>query len=107
MDGCKDGWKLACVGLAAWIGCIASSPGRGGAADGRAVTPVNQVLTPAGRQVELPGLRAMQGSEPYPEWATLAAQATDVRRRLGPALHVTEAFTITGLAYEKWYEQQR
>jgi hypothetical protein len=57
MDGCKDGWKLACVGLAAWIGCIASSPGRGGAADGRTVTPFNQVLTPAGRQVELPGLR--------------------------------------------------
>ncbi len=29
----------------------------GRAADGRTVTPVNQVLTPAGRQVELPGLR--------------------------------------------------
>ena len=29
----------------------------GRAADGRTITPVNQVLTPAGRQVELPGLR--------------------------------------------------
>jgi DNA-binding beta-propeller fold protein YncE len=66
MDGCKDGWKLVSVGLAAWIGCITSSPGPGGAADvepvgraadGRTVTPVNQVLAPAGRQVELPGLR--------------------------------------------------
>ena len=29
----------------------------GRATDGRTITPVNQVLTPMGRQVELPGLR--------------------------------------------------
>ena len=61
-----DGRTLVVWGLAAWIGGHAVLPGQGlaadveavgRAADGRTVTPVNQVLTPAGRQVELPGLR--------------------------------------------------
>ena len=60
------GRTLAWWGLAALVAGLAGSRGNGRAAeiepvgraaDGRTVTPVNQVLTPAGRQVELPGLR--------------------------------------------------
>ncbi len=49
-----------------WLGCfLFASLGRAGDsetvgrhADGRVVLPVNQVITPAGKQIELPGMRA-------------------------------------------------
>jgi len=47
--------------MLAFVGCEAASPDVetvGRHENGRVVLPVNQVITPAGRQIELPGMRA-------------------------------------------------
>jgi len=63
----RTGRSVALAALATWLFATTAAPAAaqepsprapvGSAGDHRTITPVNQILTPAGRQVELPGLR--------------------------------------------------
>ena len=74
------GWLAGCVNSEVAPGFGATTERVGRTADGkRAVTPVNQVLTPFGRIVELPGLRP-QGLALSPDgrWLIVSGQSNEL-----------------------------